>query len=173
MKTLYLFLLLPFFISGQSVVSVDDAQKMIEDGTIMVDVRENDEVAKLGYFVDGSILQIPLSQLSERHSEIPKEKSLIIACRSGNRSAQAIEELQEFGFTNLINLEGGMNEWQAKGYPVIVDGVKPNVKSCHGTKGASCCKKGDAKSASCCSGNSKGKQCSKDKTGTGCKKKHS
>lgn len=133
------------------------------DGALMVDVREKDEVAALAYDVE-NIINIPLSELSERMSEIPKDKQLIMACRSGNRSRKAANILMENGYTNLVNMEGGILAWQAKGLGVIANGqptakkaccANPNKKDCNpdGTckKGAkACCKKGADEGKKCC-----------------------
>ena len=43
-----------------------------------------------------------------------KDKEVIIYCRSGNRSGQACNILEQAGFTNVSNLVGGMLDWQAK-----------------------------------------------------------
>jgi len=50
-----------------------------------------------------------LNDLSERHHEISQDKKLLVYCKSGVRSASAIEILQENGFKNeLVNLKGGL-----------------------------------------------------------------
>jgi rhodanese-related sulfurtransferase len=74
----------------------------------LVDVREahEREIASLGG------LHIPLAQLAERHTEIPKDVEVVIYCRSGGRSGRACEGLaKSFGFTNLVNLVGGTLRW--------------------------------------------------------------
>ena len=129
-------------------VSPVRAKLMVRNGALMVDVRETDEVAALAYDVE-NIINVPLSVISTRLSEIPKDKQLVIACRSGNRSKKAAAILMENGFTNLVNLDGGMMAWQAKDFAVIKDG-KTTAKP-------SCCAKGEAKS--CAKGASK--SCSK------------
>ncbi|RMG78092.1 MAG: rhodanese-like domain-containing protein [Bacteroidetes bacterium] len=133
---------------------------------LMVDVREKDEVAALAYDVE-NIINLPLSELPDRMSELPKDKTLIMACRSGNRSRKAAELLLQNGYTNVINMAGGIKEWQAKGLAVIKDGAaapkkaccaNPNSKKCNpdgtckaGAKGEkSCCKKGAKAGKSCC-----------------------
>ena len=57
--------------------------------------------------LDGSL--IPLGQIEDKVDKIDSNKQVIIHCRSGVRSAQAIETLEKkFGFTNLYNLKGGI-----------------------------------------------------------------
>jgi molybdopterin/thiamine biosynthesis adenylyltransferase/rhodanese-related sulfurtransferase len=78
-----------------------------EDFTL-IDVREpyEYEIANLG----GK--QIPLGQIAQAAKQIPKDKKVIVHCRSGKRSADAIRELQNlYGFDNLYNLKGGILAW--------------------------------------------------------------
>ena len=74
----------------------------------LIDVREPHEYedANLG----GQL--IPLGEIPARYEEISKDKQVIMQCRSGARSANAIQFLeQNFGYTNLYNLEGGILAW--------------------------------------------------------------
>ena len=73
--------------------------------TVIVDVREPDEFAA-GH-VQGAV-NIPLSELMARHTEIPDGAYII--CRSGNRSAMATEFLNSKGH-EVVNVLGGVNEW--------------------------------------------------------------
>jgi rhodanese-related sulfurtransferase len=57
------------------------------------------------------ITHIPLSQFTERVSELDKDKELVMVCRSGNRSAEACNYLHSLGFRKVKNLFGGMNNW--------------------------------------------------------------
>ena len=147
-RLLFLFgILIPFLTLAQTgQVSVEDAQNLLAEDAILIDVRENDEVAELAYLSEG-MLYIPLSELADRYGELPQDQMLIVACRSGNRSQKAISQLTELGITNTINLEGGIKAWQGKGYPVIVDGVAPVKKAC--------CAKGSGEGMSGCSGKGK------------------
>ncbi len=82
----------------------------------IIDVREDDEfIGPLGH-IEGAEL-IPLGSLSSRVSEIPKDKPLVIVCRSGARSARATEMLTKAGFDRVANLNGGMLRWRAEGHP--------------------------------------------------------
>lgn len=77
----------------------------------LIDVREEfeSEVASIGG------LLIPLGKIYFHLGEIEKEKKVVIYCRSGKRSADAILLLQEAaGFDNLYNLKGGILEWSAE-----------------------------------------------------------
>ncbi|MDN5204992.1 molybdopterin-synthase adenylyltransferase MoeB [Fulvivirgaceae bacterium BMA10] len=74
----------------------------------LIDVREpyEYEIANMG----GEL--IPLGYIEEEVNKIPSDKQVVIHCRSGVRSAQAIERLEKkYGFTNLYNLKGGILAW--------------------------------------------------------------
>lgn len=82
---------------------------------VLLDVREQSEY-DAGH-IDGVKL-IPMSQVPSRLAEIPKDKTVIVTCRSGNRSGQVAEYLRSKGFTDVHNMLGGIIKWQAAGYPV-------------------------------------------------------
>jgi adenylyltransferase/sulfurtransferase len=74
----------------------------------LIDVREpfEYEIAR----IDGSKL-IPLGEITERLDELKRERSIVVHCHSGMRSAQAVRLLQQHGFTKVYNLEGGIDAW--------------------------------------------------------------
>jgi adenylyltransferase/sulfurtransferase len=75
---------------------------------VLVDVREQSEYDICR--IQGAQL-IPLAQLSARFSEIPKDREVILHCRSGMRSARAAHFLRGRGYGNVHNLEGGILAW--------------------------------------------------------------
>ncbi|MFZ2361562.1 MAG: rhodanese-like domain-containing protein [Anaerolineae bacterium] len=81
---------------------------------VLIDVREPDEFAA-GHIPEATL--IPLGQLSSRLSEIPKDKTVVAVCRSGNRSGQATELLRQAGF-DAHNMQGGMISWEQAGFDV-------------------------------------------------------
>jgi glyoxylase-like metal-dependent hydrolase (beta-lactamase superfamily II)/rhodanese-related sulfurtransferase len=83
----------------------------------ILDVREPDEfTGPLGH-IDGAVL-IPLGQLAARVDELARDRPIVAVCRAGSRSAQATAILQQAGFSEIANLNGGMLRWRAEGYPV-------------------------------------------------------
>jgi glyoxylase-like metal-dependent hydrolase (beta-lactamase superfamily II)/rhodanese-related sulfurtransferase len=83
----------------------------------ILDVREEDEfIGPLGH-IEGAVL-IPLGQLAERVEELKRDQPVVAVCRAGSRSAQATAILQQAGFSEIANLNGGMLRWRAEGYPV-------------------------------------------------------
>jgi rhodanese-related sulfurtransferase len=82
---------------------------------LIVDVREPDEFA--ADRIAGVVL-LPMSQLLQRHDELPKDRPLLMVCRSGSRSASATMFLLQRGWTDVQNVDGGMLAWQRDGLPV-------------------------------------------------------
>ena len=94
-------------------VNVTDLKNSIDkgEGVFLIDVREKWEfdMANIGG------INIPLSMVPEQVDKFPKDKKVIVYCRSGKRSANAILWLEEnHQFTNLFNLEGGILDWSDK-----------------------------------------------------------
>lgn len=82
-------------------VNVDKVRELVENGSYIVDVRERME------FENGHIkgaINIPLSELRERVSEIPRDKTVYLHCRTGQRSYNAALALQNLGYDNVINI---------------------------------------------------------------------
>ncbi|HEY0592857.1 MAG TPA: rhodanese-like domain-containing protein, partial [Thermoanaerobaculia bacterium] len=50
--------------------------------------------------------------------DVPKDREIVLVCRSGNRSGKAQRILAERGYTGLENMEGGMLAWEKHGYPI-------------------------------------------------------
>jgi rhodanese-related sulfurtransferase len=71
--------------------------------------------------IDGTDLYIPYDQLTVRASELPQSKGarVLVYCRSGTESAIAAQTLLNLGYTNVWNLDGGMNAWQASGRSLV------------------------------------------------------
>jgi rhodanese-related sulfurtransferase len=98
--------------------SVDvDTVRTLQDNpdVFMLDVREPDEYAA-GH-IPGIVL-IPMGEVAERLSEIPEDKTVIVTCRSGNRSGQIADLLREMGYADVHNMEGGIVAWEEAGYPI-------------------------------------------------------
>lgn len=75
----------------------------------IVDVREPDELEIAQIRHD---LNIPLGETPSRFSEIPRDRAVVIMCRSGGRSGKCCEFLESQGYDNVSNLEGGILRWR-------------------------------------------------------------
>lgn len=97
-------------------VTVDQAVGLLDNpNVVFIDVREQDEY-DAGHIP--GVQLIPLGSVPSRLGEIPKDKTVIAVCRSGNRSSQATKYLRDQGFDNVHNMTGGMNQWSQAGHPV-------------------------------------------------------
>jgi len=161
------------FKSPKESFTVQEVSKMLKEDIFFVDVRDADELVEQSYDVK-NIINIPLDQIEAKMNLIPKDKQVILVCQSGNRSGQAFEILSKKGFTNLTNMEGGMNAWIKEGLPSktnqAMDVIEkeaccsnPNSKDCN--PDGTCKTTSNAKEKSCCQGADMS-LCAKDKSNT-------
>ncbi|MEX1080010.1 MAG: rhodanese-like domain-containing protein [Homoserinimonas sp.] len=82
----------------------------------ILDVREADEFAQAR--VDGA-MNLPMSELPDRLSEISRDQTVYVMCLSGGRSAQAVSYLSEQGY-DVVNVLGGISAWHQNGLPIAM-----------------------------------------------------
>ena len=107
------------------------AQEWVSNGALLVDVREKDEVSELAYDVP-NLINIPLSEFEDRFNEIPKDQEVVMVCKSGGRSLRAAGFLMNHGYTQVVNMQHGMDRWVQKGFP-----TQGNTSM--GTESGPCC----------------------------------
>lgn len=90
-------------------------RKVSQENAVLLDVREDDEVREAA--VPGA-LHIPLGQLAAKGASLPRDRDLLVLCRSGNRSALATEMLSNNGFDRAANVTGGIIAWHQAGLPI-------------------------------------------------------
>ena len=101
----------------------DEIVEQIENGEVVLfDVRRKAEwnegrIPQASYSFLGSML--------DDAAELPKDKPVVFQCRSGARSAVACSIAQAKGVKNVINLDGGIVQWDRSGHPTVVDEAKP------------------------------------------------
>lgn len=85
-------------------------QSMLEENPelYVLDVREPFELDICR--IEGT-WEIPLGQLPQRYAEVPKDRDVVVHCKMGGRSAQAVEFLKSQGYTRVKNLAGGILRW--------------------------------------------------------------
>ncbi len=96
-------------------VDVAEARRRQQTGALLVDVREPSEWRD-GHAPDAR--HIPLGSLQGRLGEIPRDRDVLLICRSGNRSGAAQRLLRQQGYEQVFNVSGGMGAWQRAGLPV-------------------------------------------------------
>jgi rhodanese-related sulfurtransferase len=98
-------------------ISVQELKEKLDNNEDfqLIDVREDFEYETSNI---GGLL-IPLGGILIETDKIEKDKPVVVMCRSGKRSAAAIMQLEQQGFTNLSNLKGGMLAWAQEIDPTI------------------------------------------------------
>ncbi|HQZ30002.1 MAG: rhodanese-like domain-containing protein [Verrucomicrobiales bacterium] len=92
-----------------------DLKPLLPSGCSLVDVRE--PVEHKENHIEGAKL-IPLGQLEKRAGEIDRSAPVVVMCRSGRRGQEALKKLNDLGFEDVRNLEGGILAWKEAGHPV-------------------------------------------------------
>lgn len=105
-------------IKSISVTDLFQKQRQFRDSTAIIDVREVDEFADIATAMAENF---PLSELDVEaiKAKYKMDEPLYIMCRSGKRSMTAAAALQDIGFTQTYNVDGGILAWNAAGLPVV------------------------------------------------------
>ncbi len=82
---------------------------------MLIDVREDWEYAQ-GHIP--GVKHIPLGDIGKKLKKIPRNKTVILTCRSGSRSGRAYAQLTSKGFDNVHNMTGGFLAWKKAGYEI-------------------------------------------------------
>ncbi len=97
--------------------SVQQAKELIDKGDVFIlDVRTQEEY-NAGHIRNSTL--IPVQDLSKRLNEVPRDRKILVYCRTGGRSTTASEILVNNGFTQIYNMKGGITEWTNAGYEVV------------------------------------------------------
>jgi len=96
-------------------ISVEEAYSKYQSGVFVLDVRTLEEWNE---FHAPNTTLIPLDQLETRLNEVPRDREILVVCRSGNRSQQGRDILLNAGFEQVTSMTGGLNEWRSNGYPI-------------------------------------------------------
>jgi rhodanese-related sulfurtransferase len=107
--------------SAVPTISAADLPTELPDDLRVVDVREDDEW-DAGHIETAQ--HIPLLQLPARLGELPGEQQLLVVCRVGARSGQAVRFLIANG-RDAVNLAGGMHAWQQAGRSMVSEAGAP------------------------------------------------
>jgi rhodanese-related sulfurtransferase len=102
-------------------VNVDGLPDPLPAGLTVLDVREPVEWQYA--HIEGAI-HIPLATLPARRSELPEGQQVLVVCKVGGRSAQAVMWLQQQGH-DAVNLAGGMLDWAEAGRPMVSETDHP------------------------------------------------
>ena len=91
------------------------AHALVAAGALLLDVREPEE-----WRVQHAPVAVPLpmGEVRQRQHELPRDRRIVVMCRSGGRSAAVTESLRSWGF-DAVNLAGGMCAWASAGLPTV------------------------------------------------------
>jgi len=95
---------------GYGDITIEQAKSLIESkpSLIILDVRTQEEYDS--DHIEGAIL-IPVDELENRLDELSKNDELLVYCRTGNRSTNAVNILQANGFTKIFHMNDGITGW--------------------------------------------------------------
>ncbi len=93
-------------------ISVDELKELMDTNADyqLIDVREIHEYENAN--IGGEL--IPMQTVPEHLEKINKDKQVVVMCRSGKRSANVISFLEQNGYDNLYNLDGGILDWKVE-----------------------------------------------------------
>jgi len=110
-------------LGGGQGVGPKEADSLVRAGAVLLDVREQTEWYA-GHAPGAR--PVPLGHLEGKLGALPRDRRVVVVCRSGNRSARATALLVRSGF-EAVNLNGGMRAWAAAGFPVETAGAQPGM----------------------------------------------
>jgi DMSO/TMAO reductase YedYZ molybdopterin-dependent catalytic subunit/rhodanese-related sulfurtransferase len=91
------------------------ARALIDNGALLLDVREPEEW-QVEHAPEAVLM--PMGLVRQRQAELPRDRRIVVVCRSGGRSAATTDSLRTWGF-DAINLAGGMCAWSSAGLPTV------------------------------------------------------
>jgi len=106
-------------IDGITHLSPREAHAAIERGALLVDLREEYELAMKGFEVPDVVL-LAKSLLEEGFAILPRDRPLVLADSVGLRSREAAAFLQRQGYVEVASLNGGILDWEGAGLPTRV-----------------------------------------------------
>lgn len=100
-------------------VTVDETQRRVNDGAILIDVREDNEFES-GHAAGAAHMGRGIIERDIVQTFPDKATELVLYCGGGYRSALAADNLQKMGYTNVWSMAGGWHAWKENGAPVEV-----------------------------------------------------
>jgi rhodanese-related sulfurtransferase len=103
---------------GPTGVGPKKASDLEREGAVLLDVREVDEWNS-GHAPGAR--HVPLGDLARQLDSLPRNRRIVVICRSGHRSSRATALLLDSGY-DAVNLDGGMRAWASAGLPLEAAG---------------------------------------------------
>ncbi len=109
---------------GVRVISPDEAFDTVfespPDGLVVLDVRTPEEFAEQR-LPDAVMIDFYEPDFADRIEDLDRDATYVLYCRSGNRSGQARELMEELGFSDVRDVDGGIVSWLDNGHPFVTD----------------------------------------------------
>jgi rhodanese-related sulfurtransferase len=104
-------------------ISVTEAHTMVQNNLgktdfVILDVRTPPEFAD-GHIEGAIMIDFNAGNFRDEAEKLDKNKRYLVYCRTGNRSGQAAKIVNELGFKEVYNMDGGFSDWVAAGYPSV------------------------------------------------------
>src|SRR2546429_3251654 len=100
------------------IIGVEEFDKLRANKTnVVLDVRTPDEY-KAGHIPGATNIDYTAPDFGEKIAGLDKDKTYLVHCAAGSRSARACKKLEGFGFKNLFDLHAGFSGWEEAGKPV-------------------------------------------------------
>ena len=106
--------------AGIRVVSTADGAALLDDppaGLVVLDVRTAEEFAE-GHLAGATMLDFYADDFADRLADLDPDAPYLVYCRSGNRSGQTRALMEELGFTDVTDVDGGIVAWSEAGLPI-------------------------------------------------------
>jgi rhodanese-related sulfurtransferase len=105
--------------TGVTNMNVEDfSKKTAESGVVILDVRTPGEFMT-GHIQDAQNIDFESGSFESQIESLDKNGTYAVYCRSGNRSGQAVKVMQDAGFKNIYNLDGGVIDWTNAGKALV------------------------------------------------------
>ena len=103
-----------------SSVDVHQLQELIEtsSGVQLIDVRTPEEINLGVISADAYQANVLADDFENSIQDLDKDQIYYVYCKAGGRSKQAQTQMEELGFTRVVNIDGGITAWQEAGYPL-------------------------------------------------------
>jgi rhodanese-related sulfurtransferase len=106
-------------VTGVTNMNVEDfSKKTAESGVVTLDVRTPGEFMT-GHIQGAQNIDFESGSFESQIESLDKNGTYAVYCRSGNRSGQAVKVMQDAGFKNIYNLDGGVIDWANSGLPLV------------------------------------------------------
>ena len=100
-------------------VDVAEAQQIVDDGSaVILDVRTPEEFAA-GHLPDAININVEASDFATKVAGLDESTETLVYCQTGNRSGVATDQMADLGFTDISDLQGGIEAWAAAGETVV------------------------------------------------------